>query len=149
LIGGTAVTIDQISVFVENKPGKLVEVIETLGTKGIDLRALSIADTSDFGILRIIVDDPQKALEALKEADCVTSVNKVIAVSVDDTPGSLAKVLRLLSDDGISVEYVYAFITHEQGKAFVIIRVENNDKAIRILTSNGIKLATSKELYEM
>jgi len=142
-------TIDQISVFVENKPGKLVEVIETLGAKGIDLRALSIADTSDFGILRIIVDKPAKALEVLREADCVTSVNKVIAVSVDDTPGSLAKILRLLSDEGISIEYVYAFITHEPGQAFVIIRVEDNDKAIRVLTSKGVKLATSKELYDI
>lgn len=142
-------TIDQISVFVENKPGKLVEVIETLGAKGIDLRAMSIADTSDFGILRIIVDKPAIALEVLKEADCVTSVNKVIAVSVDDTPGSLARVLRLLSDEGISVEYVYAFITHEAGKAYVIIRVENNDRATSVLSANGIKLASAGELYEM
>lgn len=141
-------TIDQISVFVENKPGKLVEVIETLGAKGIDLRAMSIADTSDFGILRLIVDKPTKALEILREADCVTSVNKVIAVSVNDTPGSLARVLRILSDAGISVEYVYAFITHEPGHAFVIIRVEDNDKAIGVLTSNGVKLATNKELYD-
>lgn len=142
-------TIDQISVFVENKPGKLVEVIELLGAKGIDLRAMSIADTSDFGILRIIVDQPAKALEVLREADCVTSVNKVIAVSVDDTPGSLAKVLRILSDEGISVEYVYAFITHEAGKAYVIIRVEDNDKAIGVLTVKGVKLASAGELYEM
>jgi hypothetical protein len=140
---------DQISVFVENKPGKLVEVIETLGAKGIDMRALSIADTSDFGILRLIVDDPVKALEALREADCVTAVNKVIAVSVQDTPGSLAKVLRILSDEGISVEYVYAFITHAPGQAFVIIRVEDNDKAISVLTSKGVRLATSKELDDM
>lgn len=142
-------TIDQISVFVENKPGKLVEVIEALGAKGIDMRAMSIADTSDFGILRLIVDKPAEALEVLREADCVTSVNKVIAVSVDDTPGSLARVLRILSDAVISIEYVYAFITHEEGQAYVIIRVEDNEKAIDVLTSNGIKLATSKDLYEM
>lgn len=142
-------TIDQISVFVENKPGKLVEVIELLGAKGIDLRAMSIADTSDFGILRLIVDKPARALEVLREADCVTSVNKVIAVSVADTPGSLAKVLRILSDEGISVEYVYAFITHEAGRAYVIIRVEDNDKAISILTAKDIKLATAGELYDM
>lgn len=142
-------TIDQISVFVENKPGKLVEVIETLGEKGIDLRAMSIADTADFGILRLIVDKPAKALEVLREADCVTSVNKVIAVSVEDKPGSLAKVLRILSDENISVEYVYAFITHEAGRAFVIIRVEDNDKAVSALTAKGVKLATAKELDEM
>ena len=120
-------TIDQISVFVENKPGKLVEVIETLGANGIDLRAMSIADTTDFGILRLIVDKPGKALEVLREADCVTSVNKVLAVSLEDKPGSLAKVLRILSDEAVSVEYAYAFIAHEPGRAFVIIRVEDND----------------------
>ena len=147
MIGGMVMTIDQISVFVENKTGKLVEVIEALGAKGIDLRAMSIADTSDFGILRLIVDKPAKALEVLSEADCVTSVNKVIAVSVEDTPGSLAKVLRILSDEGISIEYVYAFITHEAGRAFVIIRVEDNDKAVKILTSKGVRLAASKEIF--
>jgi hypothetical protein len=142
-------TIEQISVFVENKPGKLVEVIEALGAEGVDMRAMSIADTADFGVLRLIVDQPDKALAILRDADCVTSVTQVIAVSVTDTPGSLAKVLRVLSDAGISVEYVYAFITHEPGRAYVIIRVEDNDKAVSALTSHGVKLATSKELYEM
>ncbi len=142
-------TIDQISVFVENKPGKLVEVIETLGAEGIDLRALSIADTSDFGILRLIVDKPEKALKVLREADCVTSVNKVIAVSVDDTPGSLARVLRILSDEGISVEYIYAFVTHEVGRAFVIIRVEDNEKAVNVLKNNAVRLAKNEEIFNM
>ncbi|UOO38668.1 ACT domain-containing protein [Oscillospiraceae bacterium CM] len=139
-------TIDQISVFVENKPGKLVDVVETLGQNGIDLRAMSIADTSDFGILRLIVDDTSKALAVLREADCVTSVNPVLAVSVEDAPGSLAKVLRALSDAAISVEYVYAFITHEPGRAFVILRVEDNEKAAEILTQNGVKPASGSAL---
>lgn len=142
-------TIDQISVFVENKPGKLVEVIEAIGAKGIDMRALSIADTTDFGILRLIVDKPSLALEVLREADCVTSVTQVIAAEISDTPGSLAKVLRILSDAGISIEYVYAFITHKEGEAYVIIRAEDNEKAIAVLTAQGIRLATSKELYDM
>lgn len=141
--------IDQISVFVENKPGKLVEIIETLGEKNIDLRAMSIADTSDFGILRLIVSNPNEALEILKKADCVTSVNKVIGVSIDDTPGSLAKVLRILSEATISIEYVYAFITHEPEKAYVIIRVEDNDKAIQVLQSKGIELLSGRDLYQM
>jgi hypothetical protein len=142
-------TIDQISVFVENKPGKLVEVVETLGENGIDLRALSIADTSDFGILRIIASDPQKALEVLKKAEFVTSVTKVLAVSVADTPGSLARVLRILSDAGIGVEYVYAFITHEKDRAYVIIRVEDNDKAAEMLTAQGVSMAKSGDVYSM
>ena len=142
-------TVDQISVFVENKPGKLVEVIEALGARGIDMRAMSIADTSDFGILRLIVDKPAAALEVLKEADCITSVNQVVAVAVDDTPGSMARVLRILSDAEISVEYVYAFITHQEGQAYVIIRVEDNEKAIGVITNGGVKLASSKDIYDM
>ncbi len=140
-------TIDQISVFVENKPGRLVEVIETLGEKGIDLRAMSIADTTDFGILRLIVDKPGQALEVLQKAEYVTSVNKVIAVSIEDAPGSLAKVLRLLSDAGISIEYVYAFITHKAGRAYVIIRVEDNDRAIAVMKEKRVSLATNGELF--
>lgn len=142
-------TIDQISIFVENKPGRLVEAIETLGAKGIDLRAMSIADTSDFGILRLIVDHPERALEILREAEYVTSVNKVIAVSIADAPGGLAKVLRILSDTGIGVEYVYAFITHEADKAYVILRVEDNEGAVDALTSNGITIASSQDLYNL
>jgi hypothetical protein len=139
-------TVDQISVFVENKPGKLVEVIETLGANGIDLRAMSIADTSDFGILRLIVDKPDLALDVLGKAEYVTSVNKVIAVSIADTPGSLAKVLRILSDAEVSIEYVYAFITHEVGSAYVIIRVEDNERAIAVLKSNGVSLAVPNDI---
>lgn len=142
-------TIDQISVFVENKPGKLVEVIEELGSKGVDLRAMSIADTSDFGILRLIADKPAQALEVLREADCITSVTKVLAVEIEDSPGSLAKVLRILSNAGLSIEYVYAFIAHQAGKAFVIIRVEDNEKAAVVLAENGVKLATGGELYNI
>ncbi len=139
-------TVDQISIFVENKPGKLVEVIETLGTSGVDLRAMSIADTSEFGILRLIVDKPDLALKVLNKDEYVTSVNKVIAVSISDTPGSLAKVLRILSDADISIEYVYAFITHEVGSAYVIIRVENNERAIEVLTANGINLGAPGDI---
>ena len=140
-------TVDQISVFVENKPGKLVEVIEALGANGIDLRAMSIADTSDFGILRLIVDKPDKALEVLDKDEYITSVNKVVAVSIEDTPGSLARVLRILSEAGVSIEYVYAFITHEVGSAYVIIRVEDNERAISVMKENGIKLATNSDLF--
>ena len=109
-------TVQQISVFVENRQGKLVEVLETLSARNIDLRALSIADTSDFGILRLIVNKPEEAVKALAEADYVTSVTDVLAVSLDDTPGSLARVLRILADAAISVEYLYAFVAHGKGK---------------------------------
>ncbi len=133
-------TVDQISVFVENTPGKLVEVLETLAAADVDLRALSIADSTDFGILRLIADKMDKALSVLREAEYITTVNKVIAASVEDKPGSLARILRLLSDAGISVEYAYAFITHEPGRALVIVRVEDNKTAIDALTKNGVVL---------
>jgi hypothetical protein len=139
-------TIDQISVFVENRPGRLVEVVEALGAGGIDLRALSIADTADFGVLRLIVGNTAKALEILKDAGYVTAINQVIAVSVDDKPGGLATVLRLLSDHGVSIEYVYAFITHELGRAFVIIRADDNAQALEVLKKHGVKFAVQSEL---
>jgi hypothetical protein len=139
-------TIDQISVFVENKPGKLVEVVETLGASGIDLRAMSIADTSDFGILRLIVSDSSKALVILREAGFVTSVNQVIAVSVEDKPGGLARVLRVLSDARVSIEYVYAFITHEAGRAFVIIRADDSARALEVLKTHDVRFAAQSDI---
>jgi hypothetical protein len=142
-------TIDQISVFVENKPGKLAEITGLIGDAGIDLRAMSIADTTDFGILRLIVDKPQLAYDILKKADCVVSVTQVIAVSIEDKPGCLAKVLKLLSDEGINIEYVYAFITRKKEDAYVIFRMEDNERAVKILTENGIKLASGEEIYDL
>ena len=142
-------TIDQISVFVENRQGKLLEVIETLSGDGIDLRAMCLADTSSFGILRLIVDKPVRALRALEGAGYVVQVSKVIPVAIDDEPGGLAKALRILDDNGISLEYTYAFVGHKAKKAYVIFRVEDNDRAIEVLTSNGIKLVSPEEMYEM
>lgn len=142
-------TIDQISVFVENKTGKLAEITGILGEAGVDLRAMSIADTTDFGILRLIVDKPEVALTVLKNAECIVSVNQVVAVSIDDTPGSLARVLKLLLDEGISIEYLYAFITRKKENAYVILRMEDNDRAIEILTANNVKLARQQEIYDL
>lgn len=142
-------TIDQISVFVENKTGKLAEITGILGEAGVDLRAMSIADTTDFGILRLIVDKPEVALNVLKNAECIVSVNQVVAVSIDDTPGSLARVLKLLLDEGISIEYLYAFITRKKENAYVILRMEDNDRAIKILAANDVKLARQEEIYDL
>ena len=141
--------IDQISVFVENKTGKLAEITEILGAADVDIRALSIADTTDFGILRLIVDKPEKALEVLQQAECIVTVNQVIAVSIDDKPGSLSKVLQLLFDDGISIEYLYAFITRKKENAYVILRMEDNEKAVEILSGHQIKIARQEELFDL
>ena len=140
-------TIEQLSVFVENESGKLVEVLETIAKAGVDLRALSLADTSDFGILRIIVDKPQVALNALQGEDYLVKSNEVIPVSVSDTPGGFAGVLRLLADSGIDVEYTYAFVSHAKGEAYVILRVADNDAAIKILKGNGITLLSANDMF--
>ncbi|MDR1953703.1 MAG: ACT domain-containing protein [Clostridiales Family XIII bacterium] len=142
-------TIDQISVFVENKPGRLAEITEILGAADIDLRAMSIADTADFGILRIIVSEPDRALEALKSANCVVSVTQVLAVAIEDAPGSLAKILRILADADVSVEYLYAFITHTEGHAYVILRVEDTGRATEVFAEHGVKTADSHEIYDL
>ena len=142
-------TVEQLSVFVENKPGKLAEALETLADAKIDLRALSLADTSDFGILRAIVDKPEKALEVLNKAGFLVKSNEVVAVVVGDKPGGLASVVRILSEAGVDIEYTYAFVAHSSDNAYVILRVGNNEAAIKVLTMSGITLLTGKELYSM
>ena len=142
-------TVEQLSVFVENKPGKLVEALEALADAKIDLRALSLADTSDFGILRIIVDKPEHALEVLGEAGFLVKSNEVLAVVIGDKPGGLAAVVRLLSEGDVNIEYTYAFVAHSHDKAYVILRVDDNETAVKILTKNGVPLLTSKEMYSM
>ena len=142
-------TIEQLSVFVENKPGKLVEALETLAQAEIDMRALSLADTSDFGILRIIVDKPAEALKSLQDAGFLVKSSQVLPVSVGDKPGGLAVVLRVLADSGIDVEYTYAFVAHASQKAYVILRVADNDVAIKILRENGIQLLSRSDMFGM
>ena len=140
-------TIEQLSVFIENKPGKLVESLETLAQAGIDLRALSLADTADFGILRIIVDKPAHALVTLQEAGYLVKSSEVVPVSVGDKPGGLASVLRVLADNGVDVEYAYAFVAHTSEKAYVILRVADNDNAVSVLKDNGIQLLSSEDMF--
>jgi hypothetical protein len=140
--------VDQVSVFIENKLGTLAEVTGIMGEAGIDLRALSLADTADFGVLRLIVDAPGKALELLKSAGFVVSKTQVLAVPIQDSPGGLAKVLRILADAKISVEYSYAFITRKQGNAYVILRVEDNARAHGALAEHGVKLPEGGNIFD-
>ena len=138
-------TIYQISVFIENKPGRLTEIIKTLSNKGIDIRALSIADTTDFGILRIIANDPEAAIKALREEGVTVSKTEVIGVLFEDKPGAFVEVLEILSGAGIAVEYAYAFLTHSKTSASVILRVEDNEKATKVLLDAGFTLIDSIE----
>ncbi|MDR1515691.1 MAG: ACT domain-containing protein [Synergistaceae bacterium] len=140
-------TIEQISVFLENKPGRLAEITKILGDAGIDLRAMSLADTADFGVLRLMVDNPKRTLELLQSSGCVVSATQVLAVRIADRPGSLAAVLAVLADAKISVEYAYASITRNKENAYVIFRVDDNDRALAAFGESGIKAASAAELF--
>lgn len=142
-------TIKQLSVFVENKKGKLVEIMQELAAHGIDIRALSLADTTDYGILRLIVNDTDKAVAALQTANCVVSVNEVLGVAVSDTPGSFAAAVQALADNGVNLEYVYAFITPQKGYAYVVMRVTDNEAATAILQKAGVKVLSDEELHRL
>lgn len=139
----------QLSVFLENKAGRLSSVTRALGEAGINIRALSIADTSDFGILRIIVNDPERAYKILKEAGFTVSETEVIAVRVQDSPGGLASVLEQMSEANLNIEYLYAFLGTSEDDALVIFKVEDIKKARIAFTEKGIKFLEEKELYQL
>ncbi|MEM4291930.1 MAG: ACT domain-containing protein [Archaeoglobaceae archaeon] len=129
--------IKQISVFVENKPGRLSAVTQVLFDKGINLRAFTIADAGDFGVIRMVVDKTEEAYKALKEAGFTVTVNEVLAVEVEDKPGELFKISKALGDAGVNIEYVYAF-TSKKRKALIIFRVSDSEKAKQILEKMGV-----------
>ncbi|MCL2747220.1 MAG: ACT domain-containing protein [Oscillospiraceae bacterium] len=139
--------IRQISVFVENKSGKLAEVTGVLADAGIDIRALSIADTADYGILRLIVSKPEAALAALRAAGLTVSATEVLAVRLDDKPGALHRVLGALGKAHIAVAYIYAFLGRERVSAYVILRVEDNGQAASVLADSGAALLEEPEVY--
>lgn len=140
-------TVKQLSVFVENRPGRLSAITKLLGDANINIRAMSIADTKDFGILRLIVDDAEKALTVLKDEGCSVTITNVLVLSISDTPGSLAKAMETLYKDNISVEYMYAaFINSDSNTASLVLRVDNTDGACVALTEGGYKLLAHDEL---
>lgn len=131
----------QISIYIENKKGKLAEVSNLLADNGINLQALSIADTTDFGILRVVADDTAKAYALLSDNGYLAKITDVIAVKIEDKPGSLAKIISALSGAEISVEYTYAFTSTEPGVAVMVFRVDDNEKAVTALVKAGIGVA--------
>jgi hypothetical protein len=139
--------IKQISVFVENKKGRLARITEVLGQGGIDLIALSIADTTNFGIMRCIVSNPEKAIALLRENDFTASTNDVIVAEVTDKPGGLSYVLDLLDKADISVEYLYSFVRTPNENALILFRVEDIDLAMETLKTSGVKLLDEKDIY--
>jgi hypothetical protein len=141
--------IQQLSIFVENKSGRLAQITEILASANIDIRAISVADTSDFGILRLIVNKPKEAVDALKNEGVSVSLTNVIAMGINDKPGEFAKAMRILSDSTIDVEYMYAFISRESNKAFVILRVDEAEIAIKTLTEHKISILSAEQIYGM
>ena len=138
--------IKQLSIFVENQFGRLEAIIEAIGKKGVNIRALSMADTTDFGILRVIVDDTAKAKEALDEIGVIAKATDVIAVYIDDKTGGLASILKLITNAEISVEYMYAFLSRDEGKALMVLKADDEEAAEKVLSDNGVELLNPAEL---
>ncbi|MDR1410094.1 MAG: acetolactate synthase [Oscillospiraceae bacterium] len=137
----------QLSIFAENRPGRLAELTEKIASLGIDVRALSLADSADYGVLRLIVAEPEKALACLRAQQLMATGTPVLGVAVDDDPGSFAKVVRVLADANISVEYAYAFLTPTRGKAGVILRVKDNAAATAALQLAKIELLSQEQIF--
>lgn len=137
----------QISVFLENRKGRLWKALSTLRDADINIRALSIADTSEFGILRMIVPDPDKAKKALEENTFVVKTNEVIGVVMSDEPGGLDGILEILNKADINVEYLYAFVQKKSDQAVVVLRTDDIDAGIKVLKAGGANLISPEELY--
>ena len=136
----------QISVFLENRAGQLAEITGILAENNIDMRAISIAETSDYGVLRVIVDDAEKATTTLLSKGYVLSMTPVYALAVDDAPGGLAPVLAALAEANVDIEYMYSLFIHKEGKAYMVFRISQEDAFKAILEEKGIALADKQEL---
>ncbi len=135
--------IKQLSIFIENKKGRLSEVTEILKDNNLNIRALSLADTSDFGILRLILDNPDKGADVLKNKGFIVKETDVLAIEIEDQPGGLSKVLQVLSENNIDISYMYAFVEKKESNAVVIFKVDDNNRTIDILNKNNIKTVAS------
>ena len=134
--------IKQLSIFIENKVGRLQAIMDTLSENNINIRALSIAETTEFGILRIITPDVDKAKKVLREVDVISKITDVIAVYIDDKAGGLAKMLKSVTDAEINVEYMYAFLGRTEGKALMVLKADDEAKAEKALLASGMELAS-------
>ena len=140
-------SIVQISVFLENKPGRLADLTKLLADNGIDLKSLSIAETNDFGILRLIVDDHEKAQNVLSAGNYICKATKVIGVKLQDKPGGMAEVLQVFSKENISIEYAYAFISHDTDNAYMVCKVADEESATEKLQNAGIRIVSKEDIF--
>jgi len=139
-------TINQISVFLENKSGRLADVTKVLADGEINLRAMTIADTADFGILRLVVNNPDKAARLLEENGFTIRITKVLGIEIDDKPGGLHKIMELFKENGLNIEYLYASLENKNQKAVVIFKVEDVNLGIKIIESNSLVAISGKDL---
>ena len=139
-------SVHQISVFLENRAGQLAEITGILASNGVDLRAISIAETTDYGVLRLIVDDAQKTTGILLSHGYILSMTPVIVMAVPDAPGGLAPVLGVLAEGEIDIEYMYSLFTHQEGNAYMVFRVAEEEKFTALLAAQGMAPATAEEL---
>lgn len=146
---GETMTVKQISIFVENKEGRIKKAIDTLAKENINIRALSIADTTKYGILRLIVSDNEKAIEALEKDGFIVKENDVIIVAVPDEPNGLNSTLAIFENQDINLEYLYAFVSSKTDEAIVVMRLENMEKAIEVLENSNAKLLDSDDIKEI
>jgi hypothetical protein len=142
-------TVRQLSVFLENKPGRLCAATDLLAREGINLSALTVADTAEFGILRLIVDQPDRAREVLMGEGIIVRINDVLAVAMDDAPGGAVGILHLLSEAGLNVEYLYACVGKQSGKAIMIVRTDDIEKAEQVLQKGGYGEINPADVYRL
>ena len=141
--------VNQISVFLENKSGRLAELTRVLADNDINIRALCVAETIDYGVLRLIVSDPERAKKALTDSGFTVTETGVLVAEIPDRPGGLARAIERLAAGGLNIEYVYAFVTSSGESAFVVFRLEGVDEAARILSDAGIRVLSGEEVYRL
>ena len=141
--------VKQISIFVENKEGRIKKAIDTLAKENINIRALSIADTTKYGILRLIVSDNEKAIEALEKDGFIVKENEVIILAVPDEPNGLNSTLEVFDEKGINLEYLYAFVSNKTDEAIVVMRLENMEKAIEALSESNVKILDENDIKDL
>ena len=142
-------TTHQLSIFMENKPGQLVKVTRTLKAANIDIRAMSLADTKDFGIVRMLVSDTNKAQEAMREAGFMSTITKVMCIAMNDQPGGLSPITELLAEANVNIDYLYACITEIGKNAYIVMHVDDEAKASKVLEAAGIRMVSAKDVSKV
>lgn len=141
--------IKQLSIFLQNRMGSLAKPLEVLTVANVNIRAMCMADTSEFGILRLVVDDPIKGKDALEENNFLVKITEIIGVEMNDTPGGLTTVLEIIKDNLIDLEYLYAFTHDKEGKAILLLHADDIDKLISVLNKNNIPIVPAEEVYTL